>query len=381
MIRRASPRDAIAAQAPNESAARNGAWIPAWRGNDVKEASADVPHVNDVIPAKAGIQAPLRRGYAALFAACVLLAGTPCSAATPSYPTKPIRLVVPYPAGGGGDAGARIIGAALQERFGQPVVVDNRGGANTIVGSEYVANAPADGYTLLFCVSALASNASLYKTKYDPIKSFTPISLVLRSTMVLVVNPAFPARDVKELIALAKAKPGELTFSSFGAGSSAHLAGELLKSMAGVDMLHVPFKGGAQAVTEVIANRISMSFATLPSATPFMKSGQIRAIGVATAARNEMYKELPTVAESGLPGYEAQGWNGICGPAGVPKPIVTQIHAALADASARPETRARFQALGYEVMEPMSPEAFAGMIRENISKWQKVVKATGIKME
>jgi tripartite-type tricarboxylate transporter receptor subunit TctC len=316
-----------------------------------------------------------------LFSCALIAASAVCFGATPPYPSKPIRLVVPYPAGGGGDAGARIIAAALQERFGQPVVVDNRGGANTIVGTEYVANAPADGYTLLFCVSSLASNASLYKTRYDAIKSFTPISLVLRSTMVLVVNPAFPARDVKELIALAKAKPGELTFSSFGAGSSAHLAGEMLKSMAGVDMLHVPFKGGAQAVTEVVANRISMSFATLPTANAFLKSGQLRAIGVATAARNETYRELPTIAESGLPGYEAQGWNGICGPAGVPRIIVAQINAALADASAKPEVRARFQALGYEVMEPTSPEAFAAMIRDNIRKWQKVVKDTKVKVE
>jgi len=304
----------------------------------------------------------------------------PCAVASASdttlFPTKPLRIVVPYAPGGGTDTIVRIIGTGLQERLRQPVIIDNRGGANGIVGAELVAAATPDGYTLLACTTAVATNASLYKgkTKYDPVKSFAPIGLAVQATLLLVVNPSLPVRNVKELIALAKAKPGELAFSSYGNGSSPHLAAELFKKMAGIDMLHVPFKGGAPAVAEVMAGRVAMTFGTISLLHAHVQAGRVRALGVTTLERSPRYKALPSLAESDLPGYEAAGgWTGICAPAGTPSAVIATLHSSIAEIMAEPQVVARFVNLGYEIFKPMSPEQFAAMIRAETEKWAKVV--------
>ena len=301
-----------------------------------------------------------------------------------SYPTKPIRIVVPYATGGGTDTIARLVGAGLQERLKQPAVIDNRGGANGLIGTEIVATSPPDGYTLLACTTAVATNASLYRGQahYDPVKSFAPVALVVQATMLLVVSPSLPVRNVKELIALAKKKPGELAFSSYGNGSSPHLAAELFKSMAGIDMIHVPFKGGAPAITEVIAGRVAMTFATISALLPHVQAGRVRALGVTTLERSPRFKDLPTIAESGLPGFDAPGgWTGICAPAGTPKPIVATLNRAITDTMSVPDVRARFVNLGYEIYPPMSPEQFAALMRSETEKWGKVVKDFNIRPE
>jgi tripartite-type tricarboxylate transporter receptor subunit TctC len=223
----------------------------------------------------------------------------------------------------------------------------------------------------------MATNASLYKgkTHYDPVKSFAPVALAVQATMLLVVSPSLPVRNVKELIGLAKEKRGELAFSADGNGSSPHLAAELVKSMAGIDMVHVPFKGGAPAITEVVAGRVAMTFATISAVLPQVQAGKVRAIGVTTLERNSRFTDLPTIAESGLPGFDAPGgWTGICSPAGTPKPIISKLHGAITDTMAMPDVRARFVNLGYEIYPPMSPEQFAALIRAETQKWGKVVK-------
>jgi tripartite-type tricarboxylate transporter receptor subunit TctC len=324
-----------------------------------------------------------------LFAACVA-AAVPAARAqsgttrADDYPGKPIRIVVPYATGGGTDTIARIIAAGLQERLRQPAIIDNRGGANGVIGTDIVAASPPDGYTLLTCTTAVATNASLYKgkTKYDPVKSFSPVSLAVQATMLLVVSPSLPVRNVKELIALAKSKPGELAFSSYGNGSSPHLAAELFKSMAGVDMIHVPFKGGAPAITEVAAGRVAMTFATISSVLPHVQSGRVKALGAATLERNQRFKDLPTIAEAGLPGFEAAGgWTGICAPAGTPRPIVSKLHAAITDTMSNADVRTRFTNLGYDIFPPMSPDQFAALMRAESQKWAKVVKDFNVKAD
>jgi len=304
------------------------------------------------------------------------------SAAAQPYPTRAIRIIVPFAPGGGADIIARASAAGLTERFGRSVTVENRPGANTIIGTEAAANAPPDGYTLLLCNSSFAINPSLYKTSYDAVKSFTPISMIVRGTLVLVVHPSLPVKDVKELIALAKAHPGELTYSSYGSGSIAHLAGELLKSTARVDIVHVPYKGAAPAIMDVIAGRVSMTFAVMAPVLPFIQSGKVKALGLATRERGLSHNEFRTLHESGLPGFDVQGWNGLCAPAGVPKDIIDRLHAALVDTFGGDEARNKFIKLGFDMLQrPGSPDEFAALIRADVQKWQKVVKEAGIKAD
>ena len=263
----------------------------------------------------------------AILVLVVLLGGAAGHAQT--YPGKPIRIIIPYAPGGGQDVLARALANGLSERLGQPVIVENRGGANTIIGTEFVATSPADGYTLLLCSGALVINPSLYKTSYDAAKSFTPISQMLGGSLMLVVHPSIPAQNVRELVAFAKTKPGQLSYSSYGTGSPSHLAGELLESMTSIEMLHVPFKGSTPAITEVVSGRVSMSFAVMSPVLPFVRSGRVRAIGVASAERMAGYKEFPTLAESGLPGFDVAGWNGLCGPAGLSREVVGRLYASI----------------------------------------------------
>jgi tripartite-type tricarboxylate transporter receptor subunit TctC len=316
----------------------------------------------------------------AILVLVVLLGGAAGHAQT--YPGKPIRIIIPYAPGGGQDVLARALANGLSERLGQPVIVENRGGANTIIGTEFVATSPADGYTLLLCSGALVINPSLYKTSYDAAKSFTPISQMLGGSLMLVVHPSIPAQNVRELVAFAKTKPGQLSYSSYGTGSPSHLAGELLESMTSIEMLHVPFKGSTPAITEVVSGRVSMSFAVMSPVLPFVRSGRVRAIGVASAERMAGYKEFPTLAESGLPGFDVAGWNGLCGPAGLFREVVGRLYASIVDYFAVEEVRKNLTNIGLNVLpRPTSPEEFATRILADIEKFGKLVKRAGIKPE
>ena len=316
----------------------------------------------------------------------ILLATTLCAmgalvldaAAADPYPAKPIKIVVPYTPGGGADILTRTLAAALTPKLGQQVIVENRPGGNTIIGSEYVANAQPDGYTLLLVPASFAINPSFYKVPYDTVKGFAPVGLVALVPLMLVANPNVQINSVKDLIDLAKAKPGKLTFASYGSGSPAHLAGELFKSMVGVDMLHIPYKGSAPALADVVAGHVAIMFSSMSPAVPLVKSGRLKGIAVSTAKRVPAMKDLPTIAEAGVPGYEVQAWNGIVAPAGTPKEIVAKLNRAIVEIVATKEFRDRISAQGFEP-ESSSPEEFAELIQRDILKWAKVIKDSGAK--
>jgi tripartite-type tricarboxylate transporter receptor subunit TctC len=303
------------------------------------------------------------------------------SAFAQTYPVRPIRMIVAYPPGGGTDIVGRMMGQRLGENLGQTVVVDNRGGATGNIGTEIAAHATADGYTLLMGnVAPNAINVSLFKKlPFDPVKDFAPVSLVAVTPNILVVQPSSPVKTVKDLIALAKSKPGTLNFPSAGVGSSSHLAGEMLKSMAGIDMVHVPYKGGGPALVALLSGQVQLMFATLPAAMPHVKSGKLRPVAVTTSHRSQALPELPTIAESGVAGYEAATWYGLLAPAGTPKAIVDRLHAEIVKILAT-DTRQRLAAQGFEPAGT-TPAEFAGYIKSEIVKWGKVIKAAGIRPE
>ncbi|WP_454736170.1 Bug family tripartite tricarboxylate transporter substrate binding protein [Cupriavidus necator] len=304
------------------------------------------------------------------------------SAAASTYPDKPIKLVVPFPAGGPTDAMARLIGQNLSSKLGQPVVIDNRGGAGGTIATEAVANAAPDGYTLFFATTGtMAINPSLYKTlKVDPLKSFDAVGSVASTVNVLVVQPALPVGNVKELIALAKQKPGTLTFGSAGNGSSNHLSGELFKSMAAVDISHVPYKGSAAALTDLLGGRISMMFDTVSSQVQYLKAGKVKALGVTGAVRSEALPRVPTIAESGLPGFDVTIWFGLASPRGTAPEVIGRLNAELQTVLAQPEVRAQLAVLGANPL-PGSPGDFARLIQRDASKWSPVVKASGASLD
>jgi tripartite-type tricarboxylate transporter receptor subunit TctC len=295
-----------------------------------------------------------------------------------TYPTKPIRMIVPFPAGGTTDILARSVGQKLGEAVGRQVIIDNRPGAGGNIGSDMVAKAAPDGYTLLMgTVGTHAINASLYaKMPYDHIQDFAPITLVAAVPNVLVVNPSVEAKSVRELIALAKAKPGQLSFASSGNGTSIHLSGELFKTMAGIDMLHVPYKGSAPALTDLIGGQVNLMFDNLPSSLPHIKAGKLRALAVTSGKRSPALPDVPTIAEAGLPGFEASSWFGVFAPAGTPKEIITRLNMEIVKALTSPELKERLAAQGAEAVGN-SPEQFAAHIRSETAKWAKVVKASG----
>jgi len=299
-----------------------------------------------------------------------------------AYPAKPIRLVVPFPAGGTTDILARAVGQKLTEAWGQPVVVDNRPGAGGNIGSELVAKAAPDGYTLLMgTVGTHAINASLYaKMPYDHIKDFAPVILVAGVPNVLVVNPAVPVNSVQELIAYAKANPGRLNFASSGSGTSIHLSGELFKVMAGVQMTHIPYKGSSPALQDLIGGQVQLMFDNLPSALPQIKGGKLRALAVTSATRAAALPDVPTVAEAGLPGFEASSWFGVLAPAGTPVAIIARLNAEIAKWLASPEAREKLAGQGANAAGG-SPEDFAKHIAAETAKWQKVVKESGAKVD
>lgn len=298
------------------------------------------------------------------------------------YPIKPIRMIVPSAPGSGPDIMARAIGQKLTESLGQPVVIDNRPGAGGIIGSEAAAKSPPDGYTLIMSnAGAHAVNASLYaKLPYDPVRDFAPVTLVAMAPNILIVHPALPVRSVKELIVLAKAKPGELTFGSGGNGSTAHLSGEMFKTMAGINIVHVPFKGSPAAVIGVISGQIAMAFPNIPPALPHVRSGKLKALAVTTAKRSAAVPELPTVAEAGLPGYEATAWFGVLAPAATPPQIIAKLNAAIVKSLRTREMQERLAAEGTEPVGN-TPEQFAQTVRNDIAKWAKVVKSSGARPE
>ena len=299
-----------------------------------------------------------------------------------AYPVKPIRIIVPSAPGSGPDIMARAIGQKLNESLGQPIVVDDKPGAGGIIGSEAAAKSAPDGYTLIMAnAGSHAVNASLYaKLPYDPVKDFAPITLVAVAPNILIVHPTLPARTAKDLIALARTRPGELTFGSGGNGSTAHLSGELFRTMAGINVVHIPFKGSPAAVIGVIAGQIVMAFPNIPPALPHVRSGKLKALAVTTAKRSAALPDLPTIAESGLPGYEATAWFGVLAPAGTSSAIIAKLNSAIVKSVHVCEMRERLSAEGTEAVGN-TPEQFAQIIKTDIAKWAKVVKASGAKPE
>ena len=294
-----------------------------------------------------------------------------------SYPTRPIRVVVPFPPGGGADVLVRPLAPKLAEIIGQQIVVDNRPGANANIGAEHVARAAADGYTLFFANSSLTISMSLYsKLPFNAVKDFTPISLVSVSPSVLVLHPSIPAKSVKELIALAKARPGKLNYGSAGIGNTMHLSGALFSTMAGVTMVHVPFKGAGPAIIDLIGGQLELVFVNIPPVIAHVRAGKLKAIGVTTKQRASVLPDVPTISESGLTGYEITTWFGFLGPAGLPKEVVARLNGAIVSAMGARDLRERFIELGSEP-GTSSAEQFGAFIRNDITSWAKVVKISG----
>lgn len=309
------------------------------------------------------------------------MGAAPAVFAADAWPARPIRMIVAYPPGGGTDQVGRAMAEQLAQSLGQNVVIDNRGGATGNIGTELAARALPDGYTLLMGnVAPNAVNVSLFKKLgFDPVKDFLPVSLVAITPNVLVAHPSQPVKTVKELLALAKAKPGTLNFPSAGVGSSSHLAGELLKSLAKIDMVHVPFKGGGPALVAMISGEVQIMFATMPAAMPHVKSGKARAIAVTTTKRSQAMPELPTIAEAGVTGYEASTWYGLLAPAKTPKPIIDRLHAETVKILAGP-ARQRLEIQGFEPVGG-TPAEFSAYIKSEIVKWAKVIKDANIPAE
>lgn len=302
--------------------------------------------------------------------------------AATDYPRRAITYVAPYPAGTTTDFVARAVAQALSTEVGQPVVVDNRAGAGGTIGSGLVAHARPDGYTLLQgSTSTHGINPTLYaKLPYDADRSFAPVGLIASSPLILVLNPSVPARSVQELIALARARPGSLRYGSAGNGSSQHLAGQLFESRAGVDFMHVPYKGGSAAMTDLLGGQIDMMFEIFPTALPHMQSGRLRALGVTSPQRMPNLPDLVTLSEAGVPGYEMSTWHGVLAPAGTPRDIVQALNRALARALAQPALQTRFAAAGLQAA-PGSPEDFGKFIRAEVQRWAGLVKASGARIE
>jgi len=310
--------------------------------------------------------------------AFILFAGT-CAA---TYPERPIRMIVPTAPGGGPDVVGRIFALRLGTILGQQIVVDNRAGANGIIGSEIAARATPDGYTLLITSTSFAINPNVYrKLPYDPLRDFTPISMIVNSGgLVIVVHPSFPARSLQQLIEIARAGPGKINYGSPGFGNLAHLAGELFQLMAGVKINHVPYKGAGPAVNDLLAGHIPLMFGASPSVVPFVKTGRLRALAFTGPKRSDQLPDVPTVDETGLKGYEASGWFGLYGPAGLAKPIVNRLYESAREAVQTPETRKRYAEI---IMESVgsTPDEFTRFLKEDLVKYAKIVKAAGIEQQ
>jgi len=298
------------------------------------------------------------------------------------WPSKPIKWVVPFAPGGTTDILARTIGEKLSVTLGQPIIVDNKPGAGGGVGADQVAKSPADGYTIMGgTISTHAINASLYSNlPYDPVRDFAPITLIVRVPNMLVVNPELPAKDVRELIALLKASPGKYSFASSGNGTSQHLSGELFKTMTGVEMQHIPYRGSPPALADVVGGQVAMTFDNITTAWPLVKGGKLRALAVTTAKRSPIAPDVPTLAESGLPGYEIGSWQGVFAPAGVSTEIVKRLNTEIVRIINAPDVRQKLVDMGAEPA-PNTPEEFAAMVKAEVAKWADVVRKSGAKVD
>jgi tripartite-type tricarboxylate transporter receptor subunit TctC len=312
--------------------------------------------------------------------ALVLGLGTAVATAADVYPTKPVRLIVPFPPGGSNDIVGRMIGAQLGERLGKQVIIDNRAGAGGTLGTEIAAKAPPDGYTLLMISAAYAFNSALYKLPYDPAKAFVPVAMLGTGPNVLAVFPGLPVDSVKELIALAKAKPGQLNYAAAGVGSFMHLSSELFKMMAGVDIVGVQFKGGGPATIDVIAGHTQVTLGSLVQALPHIRAGKLKVLAVGGSKRSSVLPEVPTMAEAGVPGYESHNWWGLVAPAGTPPAVVDRLHKELSVILTSAETQKRLAAEGAEALQ-MSPAEFGAFIAAETVKWARVVKEANIRAE
>jgi tripartite-type tricarboxylate transporter receptor subunit TctC len=311
------------------------------------------------------------------FAACLATSSTATIVAhateTPQYPSKTVRIVVPYTPGGGVDIMARLFAAKLTERLGQQFIVENRPGGGTIIGTEAVARAAPDGYTLLFANPALTATPALAdKVPYDTAKSFASIGMVGSSFNVLVVHPSLPVRTVKELVSLAKARPGELNYASAGTGSAIHLAMELFQNASGIDVVHIAYKGASPAITDVLGGQVPLMFATTPPAVEHMRTGKLRALGVSSARRLAVLPAVPTIAESGYPGFEVNNWYAVVAPAQTPRPIINKLNGELLAIVRLPDAKERIAALGNEI-ETSTPEQFDAQLRKELVMWQNVL--------
>jgi tripartite-type tricarboxylate transporter receptor subunit TctC len=320
-----------------------------------------------------------RRWLRALVTAALILATQ--AHAQQDYPSKPVRIIVPSVAGGGTDSSTRIVVSRLGDLLGQRVVVDNRPGAGSIIGTEMVARSAPDGYTLLAAISSMTIQPSMQKNlPFDPVKDFAPVSLFVRLPNVLVGHPSLKPRNVKELIAFAKANPGKLEFASAGTGSNLHLCMEMFLSMAGLKMIHVPYKGASQAIADVTAGYVPFMITNMITGTAQFKAGKLRAYGVTSATRSAAAPDIPTIAQQGVPGYEAVQWYGLMAPAGTPREIVSRLNKGVVGALQDPTVKERFVSSGAEPVGN-TPEEFAQLVRSEVAKWAKVVKAAGLKPE
>ena len=320
-----------------------------------------------------------RQTLTALLLGAILI--TPLTAAAQQYPTKAIRFVVPFAPGGGTDIIGRVVAQALNDALGQPVVVDNRGGAGSTLGTEIVAKSPADGYTILFGNISLAFNATLYtKLRYDTIRDLAPISLSAVQPNILVIHPGLPAKNLKEFIELARANPGKYNYASAGTGSGTHLAAELLKLQTKIDIVHVPYKGTGPALTDLLGGQINMMVSTFASALPHVKSGRMRALGVTTVKRSPAAPDVPTLIEGGVAGYDYSTWYGLLAPAGTPKPIIDMLNASNRKVLARDDIKQKLESQGVDPIVN-TPAEFSTYMKSETEKWGKVVKATGAKAE
>jgi tripartite-type tricarboxylate transporter receptor subunit TctC len=319
---------------------------------------------------------------AALACAFALLSCMPAVVYGQAYPSKPIRLIVPFPPGGGNDVIGRAMAQKLTERFGQQVIVDNRAGANGIVGLQALMQSAPDGYTLgVGAAGPMAVNPSLYdKLPYDPVKDFTAITNMVNFPLLLVAHPSLPAKNVRELIALAKAKPGTIYFSSPGSGNSGHLAGELFNTMAGVKTVHVPYKGQGPALADLLAGQVQLLYSSIPSVMPHVQSGRLRALAIGSAKRIPSLSEVPTIAESGVPGYEAYSWVGMIGPAHMPRDLTQRLSREINDALKQKDFNDKLNSEG-ALPDGDTPEQFTAYIKAEIDKWGAVVRSANIKVD
>ena len=322
-----------------------------------------------------------RRDFLSATGAAAIATALPQHAFAQSYPNKPIKFVVGFAPGGATDVVGRLMAKKIGDALGQPIIIENRAGGSSNIGAEVVVRAAPDGYTFYVCAITSAINVSLFpKLPFDFAKDFEPVALFANVPNILVVHPSVPAKTVKELIDYARAQPGKLSYASSGAGTSIHLSAELFKMLAKVDMVHIPYKGSAPAITDMIGGQVQVMFDNMPSALPQVKAGKLRALAVTSAQRSPSAPDVPTMGEAGVPGFDVQSWFGLVAPKGTPKEIIARVNTEAVKALATADIKERFMDLG-AVPAPMSPEAFGDFIRTEITRWGEVVKASGAKVE